>query len=206
MTSVHRPFSQDLGELPSEFPDMNHLSAGVVFLMGCRSFQQYCCTYRSLLDWREFCPFCKTELERHGHKPTAVSGGWMLMPNKFPHRNTKQMWLLVPIRHVTDLARLTSADWTNIGSLLKVCGIRSGGIMFRFGDPHLNVGTIEHLHINLIEPVCGKEFRPPFAKEMLEHATDYQRMLGFRNELLKKGGRPWLFSETGISETQIAVT
>lgn len=192
-----------LTALPAQFPGMEALPAETVYLMGCRTFNQFCCTFRALADPAMFCPFCTTELERRGRKPIYKWENWMLMQNEFPHKNTDRMLLVVPIRHTINLIELSRKDWGEIGGLINACRIKSGGVMFRFGDPHLNVGTIEHLHINVIEPVCGKEYRAPFAKNIAEHAEDYQRLLGFLMELNEHDEpEEWLFTPEGINKTQ----
>lgn len=191
-----------LTELPLDFPGMNSVPTDAVYLMGCGNFEQYCCTLRSIINPRVFCPFCSQELKRRNRTPARQFDNWMLLSNEFPHKTTKQMWLIVPERHVVSRTELTSTDWATIGLLLNVCGIESGGVMFRFGDPRLNAGTITHLHINVIEPICGSEFRPPFAKDISKHMTDYTRMIGFQQKLAERGGIVWLLSNEGIKETQ----
>ena len=192
--------------LPPVFPEMSALRSTQVYLMGCRSFKQFCSTLRALVVPEEYCPFCPKELKRRERVPEASIGRWHLLRNEFPHRNVKQMWLIVPDGHVTDPDNLTDNDWANLGRIVhrcrRQCGIRSGGVMLRFGDPCFNVGTVEHLHVNIIEPIPGKEFRAPFAKHMPEHEEDYGRLLGLRDELKAKGGAEWLFSDEGIRETQ----
>lgn len=197
---------QTLENLPREFPGMDKLLASVVYHLGCRSFNQFCCNVRAMADPKNFCPFCHAERKRRGRKPLYDTGRWIVLENEFPHKNTKQMLLIVPHEHITNVTELSRHDWQEIGVLLQWCSIArnisGGGVMWRFGDPHYNVGTVEHLHINVIEPVCGKEYRAPFAKNMPEHAEDYQRMLGFCDELAAKGGAQWLFSNEGIKQTQ----
>jgi len=130
----------------------------------------------------------------------------MLLQNEFPAESTKQMWLIAPFRHITEMSALDSYDWRHIGHLMEWClkeqNINGGGIIWRFGDPHFNAGTIAHLHINIIEPTPGVEYRAPFAKNEPDHEKNYRRMLGFRDELITKGGSEWLFSDEGIRETQ----
>ncbi len=120
------------------------------------------------------------------------------------------MWLIVPRRHLVKMEELEFRDWKALSELTRRClklgEIRGGGIMWRFGDPHMNAGTVEHLHINIIEPIGGKEYRPPFAKDESEHAADYARMLIFRDTLEAKGGATWLLSPEGIKATQPPVT
>lgn len=197
MTSV-----RSLTVVPRVFPGMGQLSASVVYLMGCRSFSQFCCTLRSLRDPTQFCPFCEAELERRGRLPDAENAYWRLLKNEFPHKATRQMWLIVPRQHISHPDQLTPKHWTTIGEILSATGVDNGGVMWRFGHPRYNVGSIEHFHINVIEPICGREYRPPFAKDLPEHVEDFTRALGFQAELETKGGEKWLFSAEGIEETQ----
>jgi diadenosine tetraphosphate (Ap4A) HIT family hydrolase len=189
--------------LPLKFPGMEAIDRRTMYLMGCRSFEQYCCSLRAFANPQIFCPFCSTELERRGRRAIHEYGNWMLLQNEFPHKNVQRMLLIVPIRHLTEIAELVPSDWNSIGRLIELSGIASGGVMFRFGDPHLNVGTIDHLHINIIEPICGKQYRAPFAKDVGEHEEDYSRLLRFQQELWQHNDpSEWLFSHEGISATQ----
>lgn len=192
----------DILRLPNKFPGIRELSNNALYLMGCRSFDQFCSTLRALSDPKAFCPFCATELARRHRKPVAKATGWMLLENEYPHKNTSRMLLIVPERHVTSVSDLNSQDWTAIGYLFVRAGVPSGGAMFRFGDPHMNVGTIPHLHLNLVEPIPGKEYRPPFAKNTVEHKANYDRLSLHAEQLKSRGGVGWLFSADGIRETE----
>lgn len=192
--------------LPLDFPGMEAIDRKTLYLMGCRSFEQYCCSLRALANPQVFCPFCQSELKRRGRRSWQECGNWMLLKNEFPHKNVQRMLLIIPKRHLTEIAELEPDDWVSIGRLIAVCGIASGGVMFRFGDPRLNVGTVDHLHINIIEPICGKEYRPPLAKSVEEHREDYHRLLRFRQEFwTHKHPSEWLFSAEGIEATQPAL-
>jgi diadenosine tetraphosphate (Ap4A) HIT family hydrolase len=189
-----------------EFAGIERVPNEIIYLMGCRSFEQFCGTIRSIIDPPRFCPFCKEERARRKQQEVHGSAAWMLLRNEYPHRNTKQMWLIVPRHHIFHTNQIGAVDWVEIGNLFQWClgqgKIQGGGVMFRFGEPRLNVGTVPHLHINIIEPIPGKEYRPPFAKKEPEHAEDYERMLDFLNQLIERGGRKWLFSPVGIEATQ----
>lgn len=205
----------DLAALPEVFPGMDKTAAPFVYLMGCSSFNQFCCTLRGLIDPKRFCPFCPAERERR-NRPALCSashvsdrgarGSWSLIQNEFPRSDAGRMLLIVPDFHCTDPASLTDEDWGCIGQLVTFCrtelGMEGGGLLMRFGDPHLHAGTIDHLHINMIEPICGREFRMPLGKSLGKHAGNYGRLQEFSGELLTKGGEAWLFSDEGIETTQ----
>lgn len=199
-------FVEDLFSFPASFPGMEAVPSPYVYLMGCGKFSQFCCTLRSLADPGQYCPFCPTELGRRGRLPITTHGVWQLLENEFPNPNTERMLLITPVNHRCNPGTLTSDDWTEIGSLFEYCqeqlDIKSGGVVFRFGDPHQHAGTIAHMHINVIAPICGKEFRIPLAKHVTDHAENYRRLIGFRDELRGRGGADWLFSPEGIVETQ----
>jgi diadenosine tetraphosphate (Ap4A) HIT family hydrolase len=198
--------SEIFRSLPEAFPGIRKVSREIVYLMGCRNFDQFCCTSRALVHPEQYCPFCTAELSRRGRASLAETTGWLLLENEFPHKNTDKMLLIVPKRHIFALSELNTLDWSNIGELIVQCqtqhGIPDGGIMWRFGEPAYNVGTVEHAHLNMIRPIPGKEYRAPFAKDEREHAEDYDRMLRYKKRLDAQGGMEWLFSEKGIGATQ----
>jgi len=197
-----------LRSLPAQYPGIMALNSATVNLMGCRSFEQFCCTARALQAPERFCPFCQTEIQRRGRKAESEAGDWMLIKNEFPHTSTRQMFLAIPRRHVVKLTELSVGDWQDMAYLIERCTsrIEGGGIMWRFGDARYNVGTVQHLHLNIIEPIPGIEYRPPFAKSASEHSEDYARMVNFTAKLVREGGEKWLFSDKGIEETQPKVS
>jgi len=104
------------------------------------------------------------------------------------------------------MADMVFEDWADMGALLQLAAqwydIASGGVIMRFGNPQLNAGTVEHLHVNLIVPGLGREYRPPLSKDPDEYTKDYARLLGFRAQLMERGYEQWLYSPAGIEETQ----
>lgn len=188
---------------PSMGDDVTDVRPEIQYLMGCRTFEQFCCTLRALAMPEQFCPFCATELERRDRKPILTMGGWQLFENEFPHKATARMELIVPRRHVRSPAELRPDDWVEIGALVQMSQIKNGGLVMRFGDPRYHVGTIEHLHFNLIEPTPGVEYRPPLSKDVSELRKDFQRAFGFYDQLWEmEGDIEWLFSDEGIAQTQ----
>ena len=197
--------------LPKEYPGLDALNSTTVYLMGCMSFGQFCCTWRSLEDPARFCPFCPTELARRGRAPLFCVGEWMLLENEFPRTDTEQMLLIVPHRHVINVRDLNGSDWRSIGVLFdyyEIGGSTGGGLLMRFGDPRNHAGTIDHLHLNVVRPLRESGCSLPLAKNVeghYGHKEDYERLHKFVSEIRDRGGVEWLFSDEGIVETQPSV-
>lgn len=202
------PLCVRLAKLKPEFPGLDKLAAPIVYLMGCRTFNQFCCTIRAIDNPSRYCPFCDTELRRRGRTALDETDNWLLLENEFPHMSTAHMLLVVPKLHTTRFTDLADGDWPEIAQLLNMATglVGDGGIMWRFGDPKYHMGTVEHLHINVIRPTPGQEYRPPFAKSVTEHAEDYARLVKFCVTLFGRGGTEFLYSKAGIEETQPSVS
>lgn len=193
--------------MSEEYPGIQNLPDEVVYLMGCRTFEQFCSTLRSTISPKTFCPFCESQIgERCADKADRTTD-WVLLRNEFPHKNTDSMWLIVPLRHLKDAAQLRSQDWVQVGMLfdraIKAYRAVSGGFVMRYGHPNRHAGTIEHLHINLIAPRIGQEFRAALSKTEAERDVDYKRLLGFRDSLYERvheHGTGWLFSRGSIDQ------
>jgi diadenosine tetraphosphate (Ap4A) HIT family hydrolase len=193
-----------LASLPDEFPGMDEIQTPVMYLMGCGSPAQFANTLRGLINPARFCPFCPEN--RASSVTAAEKDGWLLFENEFPKDNAREMWLVVPERHLTSLSEMTPEDAAAAFYLAQkaceIAGIEGGGLLMRFGKPHLHVGTIPHLHLNVIEPICGIENRQALAKSVESHAKNYGRLIKHRNALVARGGERWLFSKEGIRETR----
>lgn len=188
------------------FPGLDEVEPSIVYLMGCSSFNQFCCTLRALDYPEDFCPFCDKERARRNRGFEARLNGWGLLKNEFPRKDTSHMWLIIPERHVVSPQELTRRDWIGIGQMFDHCRkmlkMPGGGLIMRFGDPHYHAGTIEHLHLNMVEPLQNGNFRTPLAKTPEKHAEDYADLLKNIAELKRRGGEKWLLSVQGIEETQ----
>ena len=80
----------------------------------------------------------------------------MLLTNEFPRSDTERMLLVVPRFHLIDVEDLSLHDSRGMWALAKAGrkrhGFTGGGLVMRTGDPRDHAGTIEHLHLNLIQP------------------------------------------------------
>jgi len=197
--------------LPRTYPGLAALRPQVVYLVGCRQFNQFCCTWRALVDPDTFCPFCPTELERRERTPLRVCAGWMVLENEFPRPDVEKMLLIVPKRHLLSAADLTDEDGMNIVYLWTVCmrelDCAGGAFIGRFGDPRVHAGTVPHIHANVIVPRRESGMSVPLAKLVdgeYGHREDYARLRQFAS-ILDGRGVEWLFSEEGVRETQPAI-
>ncbi len=106
------------------------------------------------------CPFCKINREVNP-KDLRVGKYWRVMPCAFPYHEHTHHILLMTIRHITDIRKVTPAMWAEWGRLnnwvIRKFNIPGGGIVIRFGDFKYNAGTIAHLH-NHIQVPNGKRF------------------------------------------------
>ncbi len=107
----------------------------------------------NLLD--NICPFCYLSTCRE--VPIKETDGWIAKWNDFPQKKkTAKHLLVIPRRHIVEISEMTLDDWAQSGHLIQWVifeyDIPGGGILTRFGDPFLNAGTVEHFHINIMEP------------------------------------------------------
>jgi len=197
--------TEKLQAQPVRFPGLEVLDPAVVYLMACMKFEQFCCTWRSLEDPGQFCPFCPMERMRRKRTQLKFSGHWMLLENEFPRPDVERMLLIVPNWHAVTPKEIGFNDWQNVAVLFRASaqyGFTSGALLMRYGDPRDHAGTIEHLHFNVIKPVREGGCSLPIAKTPASHAADYARLQGFVAEVNRRGGERWLFSQAGVTETQ----
>ena len=84
---------------------------------------------------------------------------WRVKPNAFPYKGTKTHLLIIPRRHVTDMAQLIVPDeWASFGEVLAATRAMFGyesidtglGLVLRSGNPAETAGTICHIHWHFI--------------------------------------------------------
>jgi len=181
----------ELIELPEAYPGFISISNDIVYLMGCRSFDQFANTLRGLIDPDNHCPFCNPDRQAACLEHTT---DWYAATNDFPAKGTEVMFLLLPKEHLTNTTMLRPSDWMQMGELFQRLSIRSGALVMRFGDPHFHSGSIPHLHMNVIVPTPSAEYRVPLSKPEEDRAENYARLIEYRDELQKRGRLKWLFS------------
>jgi diadenosine tetraphosphate (Ap4A) HIT family hydrolase len=184
----------DLFALRKEYPGFSNIQDNLLYLMCCGSFDQFCSTLRALLKPSKYCPFCNSTSS--DDNAIAESGEWLLRGNDFPNKALETMLLIVPKRHLCNLAEMTLSDWSSVGTLtgLGIKRLPGGALVCRFGDPHYHAGTIPHTHFNIYSPRTESEYRFPLSKTEIKKRENYQQLLEYRQRLTHNGGIGWLFS------------
>lgn len=80
---------------------------------------------------------------------------WTVTPNKFPYRQARLHYLLVPDEHVTDMVDLSAEAQLDFWAALRWVrdhhGLAHYGIAARNGDCEHTGGTIRHVHVHLLQ-------------------------------------------------------
>jgi diadenosine tetraphosphate (Ap4A) HIT family hydrolase len=132
-------------------------------LLNVRSLAQYTEMVGRILSGH--CPFC--ELDEKINRVIVEIGGWRIWENPFPLKHTSDHFVLAPRRHVTHIADLGNDDWRSIQAIVSGTTQRlsGGALVFRFGDPRKNAGSVRHLHANVIVPDGTGRVQATLAKE-----------------------------------------
>jgi len=94
--------------------------------------------------------------------------------NPFPAKHAEKHLTIAPSKHIVHPDQMTSDDYDLCMSLIMYAisspdgigmGLPGGGVLWRWGDPERNAGSIRHMHINIIVPDGTGEVRPPLAKK-----------------------------------------
>lgn len=155
-------------------------SEEIICLSRCSSYSQYC-HMRDQFE-KGCCSFCDVD--------TAINTilfeneSWRLWENAFPNgRGCAVMLLIAHTRHTRQLSDISKTEWGDLAEIMHFVAQKyelDGGMFFmRFGDMHLNAGTVPHLHWNLWVPDGSKELRIPVLKELSEVNHDLVRMHSF---------------------------
>lgn len=109
------------------------------------------------IDARGECPFCFQNLSKEHKKPILRMGNyWTLTESQFPYKEAQKHLLLIYRQHVERISDIDMVAGTELINMLKWVeveyNIKSGSIGFRFGDPKLNGGSVNHLHVHVLVP------------------------------------------------------
>ncbi|MFA6814387.1 MAG: HIT domain-containing protein [Candidatus Pacebacteria bacterium] len=105
----------------------------------------------------EHCPFCRENLCKYHKQPILKETKfWIVTKNQWPYKHTKHHFLLIYKVHAVSLSDLSPTAGQELFELIteieQSFKIKGGGLAMRFGDTDYSAGTINHLHVQLIEP------------------------------------------------------
>jgi ATP adenylyltransferase len=114
----------------------------------------------------DHCPFCSENLKKYHKQPILKEGKyWILTTNQWPYKHTKYHLLAIYKDHAVNLSELDSQSGNELFELLKWAEeeykVPGGGFAMRFGDTNYSAGTVNHLHVQFIQPdINSPEFEP----------------------------------------------
>jgi ATP adenylyltransferase len=105
----------------------------------------------------QHCPFCRENLCKYHQEPILKEGKfWIVTTNQWPYKHSKYHFLLIYKVHAVNLSDLSPAAGQELFELLaeieESYKLKGGGLAMRFGDTDYSAGTVNHLHVQLIEP------------------------------------------------------
>lgn len=110
-------------------------------------------------------PFMLEELRAAGQEPVKVGKYWLVMPNRWPYRNTRWHFLIISMEPWTDMAQITpeaGAEYFELVNwLIKEYAVPGGAVCMRFGDSDHSAGTVKHLHAQFVVPDTESEDYEP---------------------------------------------
>ena len=112
------------------------------------------------------CPFCEENLRKYHKQPILKEGRyWIVTDNQWPYKNTKVHLLIIYKKHATDLSQLDPKSGRELLELVawaeKEYQIPGGGWAMRFGDTNYSAGTVNHIHVQFIQPdISAPDFKP----------------------------------------------
>ncbi|MGD9129226.1 MAG: hypothetical protein PVJ09_01950 [Candidatus Woesebacteria bacterium] len=103
------------------------------------------------------CPFCLKNLKKyHKHPILKETKHWLLTKNQWPYKYTKYHLLIIYKKHATKLSELSSDAGKELFDLVKWTEkkyqVPGGAWAMRFGDTDYSAGSVNHLHVQFIEP------------------------------------------------------
>jgi len=114
----------------------------------------------------DHCPFCLENLNKYHKQPIIKEGKyWLLTQNQWPYKHTRHHLLVIYKQHATDLSELDIESGKELLEFVawaqKEFKISGGGFAMRFGDTNYSAGTINHIHVQFIQPDIKKpDFSP----------------------------------------------
>jgi len=112
------------------------------------------------------CPFCQENLKKYHKQPVLKEGKfWILTSNQWPYKFAKVHLLAIYKNHAENLAQIDPKSGVELLEFLqwaeKEYQILGGGWIMRFGDTNYSAGTVNHIHVQFIQPeINNPKFEP----------------------------------------------
>ena len=105
----------------------------------------------------DHCPFCRENLAKYHKKPILrTTKHWLVTENQWPYKKTKNHLLIILKEHAEKLADIPSEAGKELFILVKWIEkkykIKGGAFALRFGDSKFSASTVNHLHVQFVEP------------------------------------------------------
>jgi diadenosine tetraphosphate (Ap4A) HIT family hydrolase len=114
----------------------------------------------------DHCPFCTENLKKYHKQPLLKDGKyWLVTSNQWPYKNTKVHLLIIYKEHAVELSELNPESGKELLEFTawaeKEYQIPGGGWSMRFGDTNYSAGTVNHIHVQFIQPdIEAPDFKP----------------------------------------------
>ena len=114
----------------------------------------------------EHCPFCMENLKKYHKQPIIDEGDyWIVTPNQWPYKNTKVHLLLILKKHgenLEDISSEAAAELFELATKMSTkYAVKGGALALRFGDTNYSAGTVNHIHVQFIQPdITTPNFKP----------------------------------------------
>jgi ATP adenylyltransferase len=107
------------------------------------------------LEESGICVFCPQHFDEHHENPVEHGGTyWYVTKNDYPYKHTRAHLLIVPRKHITSVAELSSESWAEFGEIVAWAidhySLASQAVVIRSGDMRYNGGSVAHLHAHLV--------------------------------------------------------
>lgn len=114
----------------------------------------------------DHCPFCLENLKKYHKQPIIKEGKfWLVTNNQWPYKHTQLHFLVIYKDHAINLSELDPKSGTELLELLQWVEteyqVPGGGWAMRFGDTNYSAGTVNHIHVQFIQPdIATENFEP----------------------------------------------
>ncbi|NCO12208.1 MAG: hypothetical protein COZ34_03525 [Candidatus Pacebacteria bacterium CG_4_10_14_3_um_filter_34_15] len=112
------------------------------------------------------CPFCQENFKLYNSQTSLRDGKyWFMIKNRWPYKNTKVHLIAIYKQHATNLDDIDSESGKELLDFLKWAekeyDVPGGGWSMRFGDTDYSAGTVNHIHVQFIQPdINAPEYKP----------------------------------------------